>query len=180
MCSEAVLNALRRNYPQIYEREQKLLLDPSKIIVSSHDFIKAMKSITPASHRSVAIHARPLLRELQPLLEKTFNSLLERMKKVFPFGSSIEQLDKEFEIVDPSRSTMNGADNGQEINRLALETELYDLDKKYTTQQVFRPRLLITGTDGNGQSHLGAALLHQLEVGIAVLQYFKHVTYFPY
>jgi SpoVK/Ycf46/Vps4 family AAA+-type ATPase len=159
-----VLNALRRNYPQIYERDQKLLLDPSKIIVSSHDFIKAMKSITPASHRSVAIHARPLLRELQPLLEKTFNSLMSRMKKVFPFGSSLEQLDKEFEIIDPSKATKKGDENAQEIDRMALETELYDLEKRYTTQQVFRPRLLITGHDGNGQSHLGAALLHQLEV----------------
>ncbi len=164
MCSEAVLNALRRSYPQIYERDQKLLLDPSKIIVSSHDFIKAMKSITPASHRSVAIHARPLLRELQPLLERTFGVLVARMKKVFPFGS-IEQLDKDYEVIDPSKAAKKAdEDISQEIDKDTLETELYDLDRRYTTQQVFRPRLLIAGPSGNGQSHLGAALLHQLEV----------------
>lgn len=86
------------------------------------------------------------------------------MKKVFPFGSSVEQLDQEFEIIDPTKVARKGDDDTQEMDRVALETELYDLEKRYTTQQVFRPRLLITGHDGNGQSHLGAALLHQLEV----------------
>lgn len=162
-----MLNALRRSYPQIYEQDQKLLLDPSKIVLNSHDFIKAMKSITPASHRSVAIHARPLLRELQPLLEQTFNELVELMKKIFPFGS-VEQIDKDYEIVDPSKITKKGEESiSQNIDCDALETELYDLDRRYTTQQVFRPRLLIAGVSGNGQSHLGAGLLHQLEVRTA-------------
>jgi hypothetical protein len=35
LCSEAVIQGLRRRYPQIYESSQKLLLDPNAVKVSS-------------------------------------------------------------------------------------------------------------------------------------------------
>jgi SpoVK/Ycf46/Vps4 family AAA+-type ATPase len=35
LCSEAVIQGLRRRYPQIYKSSQKLLLDPNAVMVSS-------------------------------------------------------------------------------------------------------------------------------------------------
>jgi hypothetical protein len=35
LCSEAVIQGLRRRYPQIYKSSQKLLLDPNAVKVSS-------------------------------------------------------------------------------------------------------------------------------------------------
>lgn len=51
LCTEAALSALRRRYPQIYESNDKLLIDVNSIEVMKKDFIKAMKSITPTAHR---------------------------------------------------------------------------------------------------------------------------------
>lgn len=34
LCSEAVIQGLRRRYPQIYKSSQKLLLDPNAVMVS--------------------------------------------------------------------------------------------------------------------------------------------------
>jgi len=35
LCSEAVIQGLRRRYPQIYKSSQKLLLDPNAVMVSN-------------------------------------------------------------------------------------------------------------------------------------------------
>ena len=58
LCTEASLHALRRRYPQIYESDEKLLIDPASIAVERQDFVAALSCITPASHRSAAAHAR--------------------------------------------------------------------------------------------------------------------------
>ncbi len=58
LCTEASLHALRRRYPQIYDSDDKLLIDPASIAVEQQDFVAALSSITPASHRSAAAHAR--------------------------------------------------------------------------------------------------------------------------
>ena len=58
LCTEASLKALRRHYPQIYDSEQKLLLDATSVQVERRDFLAAFSAIVPASHRSAAAHAR--------------------------------------------------------------------------------------------------------------------------
>ena len=58
LCTEASLHALRRRYPQIYDSDDKLLIDPASIAVEQPDFVAALSAITPASHRSAAAHAR--------------------------------------------------------------------------------------------------------------------------
>ena len=60
LCTEAAVHALRRRYPQIYESDDKLLIDPGQILPGRVDFRAAMEAITPASHRSAQAHARPL------------------------------------------------------------------------------------------------------------------------
>ena len=58
LCTEASLAALRRTYPQIYESDDKLLIDPAAVAVTPRDFFAAHAALTPASHRSAAAHAR--------------------------------------------------------------------------------------------------------------------------
>ena len=60
LCAEAALRAVRRRYPQIYESDHKLLLNPKSIFVTLSDFADALHAITPASHRAAIVHARPL------------------------------------------------------------------------------------------------------------------------
>jgi SpoVK/Ycf46/Vps4 family AAA+-type ATPase len=63
LCTEASLHALRRRYPQIYDSDEKLLIDPRTIAVERGDFESALSAITPASHRSAAAHARSVFRQ---------------------------------------------------------------------------------------------------------------------
>lgn len=58
LCTEASLHALRRSYPQIYDADEKMLIDPRRVAVERRDFMAALDAITPASHRSAAAHAR--------------------------------------------------------------------------------------------------------------------------
>lgn len=44
LCTEAALNAVQRRYPQIYSSEDRLLLDPSSIVVGAKDFMMSVKS----------------------------------------------------------------------------------------------------------------------------------------
>ena len=61
LCTEACLAALRRSYPQIYDSDVKLLVDPTSVEVMPTDFSTALAALTPASHRSAAAHARHVL-----------------------------------------------------------------------------------------------------------------------
>ncbi len=49
---------MRRAYPQIYDSDEKLLIDPARVSVTRRDFLAAFSAMTPASHRSAAAHAR--------------------------------------------------------------------------------------------------------------------------
>ncbi len=49
---------MRRSYPQIYDSDVKLLVDPSTVQVTEVDFTAALSRITPASHRAAAADAR--------------------------------------------------------------------------------------------------------------------------
>jgi hypothetical protein len=58
LCTEASLASLRRHYPQIYDADEKLVVEPSRVRVQRRDFLSAFQTITPASHRSAAANAR--------------------------------------------------------------------------------------------------------------------------
>jgi len=72
---------VRRSYPQIYESPDKLLLDLNKIKVTKGDFLRAMRSITPSSHRSSTTHAYALSPIMRPLLDQHLQALLHLTKK---------------------------------------------------------------------------------------------------
>ena len=96
LCTEASLQALRRHYPQIYSREEKLVIDTDKIEIRKDDFKKASKSITPASQRSGVVHAQPLPKHLERCLEGEMNRLREVTSVVFNPAEKIlrEKLEK--------------------------------------------------------------------------------------
>ncbi|NXJ18397.1 ATAD2 protein, partial [Dicrurus megarhynchus] len=84
LCAEAALCALRRRYPQIYERSEKLQLDIASIKITAKDFVMAMQKTVPASQRAVASPGRALSPILKPLLENTLERILQALQRVFP------------------------------------------------------------------------------------------------
>lgn len=84
LCTEAALVALRRRYPQIYSSSVKLKLDITSIVLGPGDFIKAMRTIVPASQRALAPAGRALSPTLRPLLAASFSLVLKALLRVFP------------------------------------------------------------------------------------------------
>ncbi|XP_050677155.1 ATPase family AAA domain-containing protein 2-like [Leptidea sinapis] len=69
LCSEAVLKALRRVYPQVYESEHALLIDPENVEVARCDLEDAMCSLVAAGSRNAPMCVRRLPPHCRPLLE---------------------------------------------------------------------------------------------------------------
>ncbi|XP_067837682.1 ATPase family AAA domain-containing protein 2-like isoform X2 [Heptranchias perlo] len=176
VCAEAALCALRRRYPQIYVTSEKLQLDVSSINIVARDFVMAMQKIVPASQRMVASPGQALSFVVRPLLENTFSRILEALKKIFPHAEqdfkknckidgishilndgiySDDEGPSVFEIGPLQKSATKRGDNGSFLcySRCA-----------YHQPTSYRPRLLLAGIPGSGQSsHLAPALLHSLE-----------------
>ncbi|XP_067304167.1 ATPase family AAA domain-containing protein 2-like isoform X1 [Pseudorasbora parva] len=173
VCAEAALCALRRCYPQIYASSQKLLLDVESISVTGRDFLSAMRKIVPASQRAVASPAKALTSVIAPLLSSALNNAMEMLKKLFPHveqglkkkrdteglsGILEDLLQSEDEGSSVCSSNKGQKNTGPDPSALHL--------KRTALQQptTFRPRLLLCGTSGSGQtSHLAPAILHTLE-----------------
>jgi ATPase family AAA domain-containing protein 2 len=85
LCSEVALIAFKRCYPQVYKSSAKLLIDPSKIIVTKDDFQLALTTIIPADKRSRSVAAMPLPIYLHPLLHDSFSSIIQGLNIQFPF-----------------------------------------------------------------------------------------------
>merc|ERR1719357_1700314 len=116
LCAEAMLNALRRRYPQVYKTSKKLALDLQQMLVGEVDFFKAMKTMIPSTHRIQDQSQVPLSPEIRPLLSSTAEALATRIKKMM------------------------------------------------FSDHPYCPRLLVTGTRGQGMTtYLGPALLHAFE-----------------
>merc|ERR1719233_1210844 len=57
LCREAFMNGVRRVFPQIYESDVKLKIDPKKLSVTDEDFKNAMMEIVPTAQRSNVVYA---------------------------------------------------------------------------------------------------------------------------
>ncbi|KAF7283951.1 hypothetical protein GWI33_022776 [Rhynchophorus ferrugineus] len=86
LCSEAVIQSFRRTYPQVYNSEHKLLLDPENVMVEKVDFLRAKSMITPASHRVVSGLGKKLIPILQPILGSVIKDVLGVLETSFPHG----------------------------------------------------------------------------------------------
>ncbi|XP_036119514.1 ATPase family AAA domain-containing protein 2B isoform X14 [Molossus molossus] len=177
LCTEAALIALRRRYPQIYASSHKLQLDVSSIVLSAQDFYHAMQNIVPASQRAVMSSGHALSSIIRPLLERSFNNILAVLQKVFPHAE-ISQSDKKEDIdtliLDDSEdenalsifetSCHSGSPKKQSSAAAVHKSYLHFTMSPYHQPTSYRPRLLLSGERGSGQtSHLAPALLHTLE-----------------
>ncbi|XP_030639024.1 ATPase family AAA domain-containing protein 2 [Chanos chanos] len=174
VCAEAALCALRRRYPQIYASSQKLLLDVSSISVTGRDFLSAMRKTVPASQRAVASPAKALTPVIQPLLGATLNSALDILQKLFPHAE--QGLKKRRNNDGPpgilDDDLLHSDDEGPSVCSTNPTQKQADMSGTFphlmrsVLQQPtsFRPRLLLSGGRGSGQStHLAPAMLHALE-----------------
>ncbi|KAG8234841.1 hypothetical protein J437_LFUL014690, partial [Ladona fulva] len=138
LCSEAVIKALQRRYPQIYRSSQKLQLDPSAVQVEKRDFLEAKSVIVPASHRAAKNPARRLSLLIHPLLHESLLSARRALISVFPWVIS---LNSEFSAEDDAMHLLSAKE------RMQLSS-----------------RFLIVGDTSQGHTtHLAPALLHSFD-----------------
>ncbi|SCZ90409.1 BZ3500_MvSof-1268-A1-R1_Chr1-3g01971 [Microbotryum saponariae] len=145
LCTEAALNAVQRTYPQIYKTNERLVIEPTTIDVTARDFVISQKNLIPSSARATSSAAAPLPPQLVPLLSDSLEAVKTALKRVLPDVKKANVLE-EAEYED---------DGGGFEKEKMLQA--------YETLRIFRPRMLICGETGMGQSYIGAAALHHLE-----------------
>ncbi|KAM9419441.1 ATPase family AAA domain-containing protein 2-like isoform 1-T2 [Salvelinus alpinus] len=172
VCAEAALCALRRRYPQIYSTSQKLLLDVGSININSQDFVAAVRKMVPASQRAVSSPAKALTPVVTPLLGNELTNVLDALQKVFPHA---EQGLKRKRDTDLTASILeddlmySGDEGPSSNNSITKQTTtkgsfLHFARSATCHPTTYRPRLLLAGRPGAGQSsHLAPAVLHALE-----------------
>ncbi|KAI0786557.1 hypothetical protein C8Q75DRAFT_721352 [Abortiporus biennis] len=146
LCTEAALNAVQREYPQIYRSNDRLLLDPDRIRVQLRDFMLSIKKLVPSSARSTAPSTSPLAIQLIPLLQDAVDRTRRVIENVLP--------------ANQKRSALEEAE-WEESEEGALEREM--LLQSMESLRVYRPRVLLHGPTGMGQAYVAAAALHSLE-----------------
>ena len=115
------VHALRRRYPQIYESDDKLLIDPGQILPGRVDFRAAMEAITPASHRSAQAHARPLGPLRQPLMGPALGKAVEATFLAFPPAAMAANADK-------NAAASSGSSGSSKPPTASMVFDLDDLD----------------------------------------------------
>uniref|UniRef100_A0A7N6B232 ATPase family AAA domain-containing protein 2 n=1 Tax=Anabas testudineus TaxID=64144 RepID=A0A7N6B232_ANATE len=181
LCTEAALVALRRRYPQIYGSSIKLKLDVTSIVLGPGDFSKAMRTIVPASHRALAPPGRALSPTLRPLLASSFSLVLKALLRVFPHalctdrdnthGGDNQLLEEDYYSDDDNEGSASiyevqpAASPERWHSSSATHRPFLHLSSSALQQPTaYRPRLLLAGAPGSGQSsHLAPALLHHLD-----------------
>ncbi|KAK3830173.1 MAG: P-loop containing nucleoside triphosphate hydrolase protein [Linnemannia elongata] len=153
LCTEAALKAIRRRYPQIYESNEKLLIDTSTIVVEEVDMLKSAKAMVPASYRVTGATASPLPVNVKPLLQTQFERICRTVDRLFPTKGKT--------------SGASGNNEEEDADDAAFQAMGFRSFEKLKT---FRPRVIIAGSRGMGQRYLGPALLHHLE-GCTVQQF---------
>ncbi|KAF7799964.1 hypothetical protein EIP86_011207 [Pleurotus ostreatoroseus] len=147
LCTEAALNAIQRRYPQIYKSKERLLLQPETISVELRDFMISVKKLIPSSARATAPSASPLPDQMVPLLQQTLEKTKTALNKVIP--------------ITKARSALEEAEFEDEGDEGALAREM--LMQSMETLRIYRPRIILHGDSGMGQSYVAAAALHHLE-----------------
>ncbi|KKA31156.1 hypothetical protein TD95_005105, partial [Thielaviopsis punctulata] len=148
LCTEAALNSIQRAYPQIYGSKEKLVVDPSKINVHATDFMISIKGMIPSSERSTSSAATPLPQSIEPLLQDQLATIKSALDASFPRKKKTTALEEAMYEQHEDGDHGFGREN---------------LHQEFERSRVFRPRLLIHGEAGMGQTYLAQALLHYLE-----------------
>ncbi|AEY95199.1 FABR139Wp [Eremothecium gossypii FDAG1] len=168
LCTEAALNSIQRRFPQIYQSEVKLAINPREVQVKAKDFMIAMEKITPSSARSSGNLAEPLPRTIAVLLNDQFEEIKQKLNSILPEASSKSHrgssLIKEYLEYEDEEDEEDGEDN---IEGTGIHSSngfsRHEFFKMLDQARTVKPKLLITGPAGNGQQYIGSALLHHLE-----------------
>ncbi|SCU98645.1 LAMI_0F15676g1_1 [Lachancea mirantina] len=156
LCTEAALISIQRRFPQIYQSNEKLAINPSDVKVKARDFMLALDKITPSSARSTSSLARPLPEGISILLNEQLEEIKDYLKKIMPSDST--KLKQGQSII---KHFLNYCDDSDEDDSAELaKTEFIKAQEKART---YRPRLLVGGASGSGQQYIGPAILHHLE-----------------
>lgn len=148
LCTEAALNAIQRTYPQIYQCNDKLIVDPDKIKITAKDFMLSVKKMIPSSERATSTGAAPLPKRVEPLLRDKLTLIENALDALIPIKKKTTALQEAmFEQYE---------DSDQGFGRETMQQE-------FENSRVFRPRLLICGEPGMGQGYLGGAILNHFE-----------------
>ncbi|CAI0541139.1 unnamed protein product [Linum tenue] len=134
LCTEAAIRAFREKYPQVYTSDDKFLIDVDSIKVEKYHFVEAMSTITPAAHRGALVHSRPLSLVVAPCLQRHLQKAMKCISDIFP-----------------------PLDVSAEFTKLSM------LSYGSAISLVYRPRILLCGSEASGLDHLGPAILHDLE-----------------
>ncbi|KAK2600254.1 TAT-binding protein-like protein 7, AAA ATPase [Conoideocrella luteorostrata] len=148
LCTEAALNSIQRTYPQIYSSTEKLIVDPDKISVHASDFMISIKKLIPSSERSATSGAKPLPKAVEPLLRSQFGDAKRLLDELLPRKKKTTALE------EAMYEQYQDADHG--FGREAMQQE-------FERSRVFRPRFLIYGCQGMGQTYIASAILHYFE-----------------
>jgi SpoVK/Ycf46/Vps4 family AAA+-type ATPase len=148
LCTEAALNAIQRTYPQIYSSKEKLIVNPDRINIHATDFMLSIKKLVPSSERQAASAATPLPKSVEPLLRSQYTSVIKALNDILPRKKNLTALE------EAMYEQPEDADHG--FGREQMSTE-------FERSRIFRPRLLIAGKPGMGQTYLASAILNHLE-----------------
>uniref|UniRef100_A0A4W6EBF2 ATPase family AAA domain-containing protein 2 n=1 Tax=Lates calcarifer TaxID=8187 RepID=A0A4W6EBF2_LATCA len=170
VCSEAALCALRRRYPQIYSSSQKLVLDVNSIAITNKDFISAMSKMVPAAQRAVVSPAKALIPAIRPLLSTALQNILHTVSRVFPHAELGLKRKREQGTVLRRRPLLlwfayiYSSPHSPELHPSQSLCHLLLCRSVLSQPTSYRPRLLLEGRPGSGQSsYLAPAVLHALE-----------------
>ncbi|GJN69012.1 hypothetical protein PLICBS_003058 [Purpureocillium lilacinum] len=148
LCTEAALNSIQRTYPQIYSSREKLIVDPDKITVHASDFMMSIKKLIPSSERSATSGAQPLPRSVEPLLRAQFAEAKRVLDHLLPRKKKLTALEEA--MYEQYQDDDHGF--GREV-----------MHQEFERSRVFRPRFLIYGVHGMGQTYISSAILHYFE-----------------
>ncbi|ODV98409.1 hypothetical protein PACTADRAFT_36955 [Pachysolen tannophilus NRRL Y-2460] len=154
LCTEAALNSIQRQYPQIYQTKEKLKINPERIKIVSKDFMMALDKIIPSSSRSISSLSSPLPQHIAPLLEDKFLDIVKRLNELIPSLSSSNKKLTSLEQAMYVDMTESDPDGGFKRQKLI---------KSLSTIRTFKPRILISAQPGSGQIYIGSAILNYLE-----------------
>nr|KAG5711753.1 hypothetical protein BaRGS_023517 [Batillaria attramentaria] len=188
LVTEATQNALRRHYPQIYTTSDKLQLDVASITLTARDFAHALATIIPAAQRAAPNPAAALEPSVRPLLQHSLIKLQTTLGNKFPFAkldnrpstsgqgcsNSAPAEDKpaaEMELASdededlPSIFTATGKSHRPVSTHVVSPATFLGFSTSSSSfPTLFRPRMLVSGVAGQGQTvHLAPAALHLVE-----------------
>jgi ATPase family AAA domain-containing protein 2 len=104
--------------------------------------------IIPSSERATSSAGSPLPEHVQPLLESTVGRIKALIEEILPRRKHLTVLEEaEYE------------DDGDPDSGFDREMRMREFD----SGRIFRPRLLIHGSMGMGQTYIGPAILHHFE-----------------